>query len=280
MLRRATQRLAIRRTPALAAGGPDDANPKWNIPTKDYLKYSFQPSIPDQHFYGAHYNYAPITMWLRQRRPTMEFVGSAVYQTVTGAAISATRPIANFSETHFPGIGCKLFGIVGVCVGLQLWINWANDWNSARMMLEKLQAHKHASELDTAGFWNTHSEDVNGRAQDFNVDRLRLEALWEGSIAEATQTNSFDALCDGLSQDLHPAEPKEPITWRFNMMPYGAGCPNTAAFPHADNEIPGSPFTLMELGSYGDYIDRTDNKPNPIRKARHLYAGAYIPPTK
>ena len=46
-------------------------------------RYSFQPSIPDAHFFGSHYNYAPVTMWLRQRRPGMEHIISSVPRAIT-----------------------------------------------------------------------------------------------------------------------------------------------------------------------------------------------------
>jgi hypothetical protein len=278
MLRRTTARFAARSAPR-RAGGADDGT-KWAIPSKDYLKYSFQPSIPDAHYFGAHYNYAPITMWLRQKRPGMEYVIGAVYKTITGTGSAIAKPVMVISEAQMPGIGCKLAGFFGLCLGLQYWVYQANEHNAARMTLEKLHSYGMSTQLAAEGFWNSQSEDLNGRAQDFNVDRLRLEALWDDALAEATQSNSFAVLCDALGKDVHASPPSQPITWRFNMMPYGQGSGDTQTVPIADTEVPSGPFTIMELGSYGDYIDRTDNKPNPIRKARHLYSGAYMPPTK
>jgi len=278
MLRRTAARFAARSAPRRAGGAEDGS--RWNIPSKDYLKYSFQPSIPDAHFFGSHYNYAPVTMWLRQRRPGMEHIISSVYGTVTGLFWTVANPIVAVSDSQLPGIGCKLAGILGVCVGLHYWTSKANDWNQQRMTLEKLHSYGMGVALGEEGFWKSQSEDLNGRAQDFNVDRLRLEALWDGALAEATQAADFGVLCNALGKDLHGSPPSLPITWRFNMMPYGANSADTQTFPIAEQEVPGSPFMIMELGSYGTYIDREDNKPNPIRKARHLYSGAYMPPTK
>jgi hypothetical protein len=210
----------------------------------------------------------------------MEQMIGAVWGTVTGAFYTVTSPVVAVSESQLPGVGCKLAGLIGVCFGVQYWVNKASEWNGARMTLEKLHSYGMSTQLAEEGFWRSQSEDLNGRAQDYNVDRLRLEKLWADALADATQSNSFDVLCKHLGTDLHGSQPSLPITWRFNMMPYGAGSADTQAFPLNEAEAPGSPFTIMELGSYGDYIDRTDNKPNPIRKARHLYAGAYLPPTK
>jgi hypothetical protein len=279
MLRQSAARFAVRRTQPLRAGGATDA-PTWSIKSGEYVKYSFQPSIPDKHFYGGHYNYAPITLWLRARRPAMEHIISSVYATVTGTAMSIASPVVSVTEANLPGVGCKLMGLVGVCLGLQWCVGKGNEWTSARMVLEKLQSYAYAVQLDKEGFWNSQSQDLNARAQDYNVDRLRLEALWDEAMTSATQDNSFQTLCSYLEKDLHASPPSYPITWRFNMMPYGATSGDVTPFPVAAGEVPGAPFMLMDVGSHGDYIDRQDNKPNPIRKARHLYAGAYMPPTK
>jgi len=279
MLRRTVSRYAVRRTAPLRAGGASDG-PTWTIKSGEYVKYSFQPSIPDKHFYGSHYNYAPVTMWLRARRPGMEKIIGAVYGTVSGVVSSVASPVIYVVDSQLPGIGCKFFGLVGLCLGLQFCIGKANEWNGGRMLLEKLQSYAYGVELAGQGFWNSESEDVNARAQDYNVAALKLEALWDDAITAATQDGSFDTLCAYLEKDLKPSPPSYPVTWRFNMMPYGAKSGDVHAFPVADSELPGSPFMFMELGSHGDYIDRQDNKPNPIRKARHLYSGAYFPPTK
>ena len=39
------------------------------------------------------------------------------------------------------------------------------------MLLEKLQSYAYGVELAGQGFWNSESEDVNARAQDYNVRR-------------------------------------------------------------------------------------------------------------
>lgn len=71
---------------------------------------------------------------------------------------------------------------------------------------------------------------------------------------------------------------------RFANMPYGRDNADTKTFPDNGIDSPhgagGLSVVNMDLGSVGDYVERVDNKPNPIRKARHMYTAAYVPPTK
>lgn len=62
---------------------------------------------------------------------------------------------------------------------------------------------------------------------------------------------------------------------------YGRDDPDAKTFSYAPVDSPAaSNYFLLDAGSSGDYIDRQDNKPNPIRKGRHMYTAAYMPPTK
>merc|ERR1712224_901184 len=112
----------------------------------------------------------------------------------------------------------------------------------------------------------------------------RLNALWDNAIADATQARSFDRLCEYL--EVNPGDGNahdlpRPISWRFSMMPYGRDDPDTKTVGFAAVDSPAaSNYFLLDAGSTGDYIDRQDNKPNPIRKGRHMYTAAYLPPTK
>merc|ERR1712048_225174 len=132
------------------------------------------------------------------------------------------------------------------------------------------------------GFFMSDAEEAEGRHHDFEHTTERLEALWEEAIADATQARSFDKLCEYLAVGDTPLHglPK-PISWRFSMMPYGRDDPDAKTFGFAASDTP-NPSTnlLLDAGSTGDYIDRKDNKPNPIRKGRHMYVAAYLPPTK
>jgi len=273
---------AFRLGRVLRAGGADDAKPRWTLPEADYHKYTYQPSIPDKHFNIGHWNYAPITMWLRARRPAMEKVLGDVWSTLkcTGAAVAG--PVSATAETHLPGFGYKVLGALGALLGYNIFVMNVTNRTEAWMFLEKLRLYAVGDELVKKGFFASDAEDADSRADAVAHSKERLEALWEEAIADATQARSFDRLCQHLAVDEGhlPALPA-PISWRFSMMPYGRDDPDAKTFGFAAVDSPGSGNTpLLDLGSTGDYIDRQDNKSNPIRKGRHMYTAAYLPPTK
>jgi len=132
------------------------------------------------------------------------------------------------------------------------------------------------------GFFKSDADDAESKQHDYDHTVGRLNSLWETAIAEATQSRSFDKLVEHLEvKDNDVKDIPQPISWRFSMMPYGATNPDTqtTGFAPVDTHAGGITF-LLDMGSTGDYCDRQDNKPNPIRKARHMYTSAYIPPTK
>lgn len=266
----------------LRAGGADDAKPRWTLPEADYHKYTYQPSIPDKHFNIGHWNYAPITMWLRARRPAMEKVIGDVWSTLkcTGSAIST--PIVNTAETHLPGFGYKVLGALGALLGYNLFVMYVTSRTEAWMFLEKLRLYSVGDELVHKGFFMSDAEDADTRKEGYEHTTERLNELWEEALADATQSRSFDRLCDHLVVDPeHLPELPKPISWRFSMMPYGRDDPDAKTFGFAPVDTPGSSSTpLLDMGSTGDYIDRQDNKSHPIRLGRHHYAAAYLPPTK
>merc|ERR1712050_670111 len=99
-----------------------DAKPRWTLPEADYHKYTYQPSIPDKHGNIGHWNYAPITMWLRARRPAMERVIGDVYSTVTCAWKTTTAPLQASIATNLPGFGYKVMGVIGALLGYNLFV--------------------------------------------------------------------------------------------------------------------------------------------------------------
>mmetsp|Transcript_62600 Transcript_62600/g.167680 ORF Transcript_62600/g.167680 Transcript_62600/m.167680 type:complete len:222 (+) Transcript_62600:172-837(+) len=221
-------------------------------------------------------------MWLRNKRPAMEAIGGAMWATATGAVRTVTDPLAAVADTHLPGIGYKIIALFGAVYGYNYFWSSEFDNTEAYAFLDKMHTFSLAQGLAEEGFWLSESDDAEKRRQKYNLDCLRLEQEWDSALETATQTRSFDALVAGLAVDPNsiPAEVPKPVSWRFNMMPYGDGHAQTFPFQSHDANGGGGGSNLMELGSYGDYINRTDNKPNPIRKARHLYTSVYIPPTK
>eukprot|EP00405_Crypthecodinium_cohnii_P013235 CAMPEP_0206443298 /NCGR_PEP_ID=MMETSP0324_2-20121206/14288_1 /ASSEMBLY_ACC=CAM_ASM_000836 /TAXON_ID=2866 /ORGANISM="Crypthecodinium cohnii, Strain Seligo" /LENGTH=283 /DNA_ID=CAMNT_0053911213 /DNA_START=94 /DNA_END=945 /DNA_ORIENTATION=+ len=273
---------SFRLTRALRAGGADDAKPRWTLPEADYHKYTYQPSIPDKHFNIGHWNYAPITMWLRARRPTMEKVIADTWSTLKCSASAISSPISATVETNLPGFGYKVLGVVGALLGYNLFVMCITDRTQAYMFLEKLRLYALGDELVNKGFFKSDAEEVEGRIEAVAHTTGRLNALWETAIEDATATKSFDTLCSYLLVDESSVPAiEQPISWRFSMMPYGRDDPDSQTFGFPDVDSPrGSVTPLLDAGSTGEYIDRVDNKPNPIRKGRHMYAAAYLPPTK
>jgi len=282
MALRTSQALRFRATRVLRAGGADDAKPRWTLPEADYHKFTYQPSIPDKHFNIGHWNYAPITMWLRARRPTMERVLGDVWSTLKCSYGAVSAPVAATVETHLPGFGYKVLGALGALLGYNLFVMYVTNRTEAWMFLEKLRLYSVGDELVKKGFFMSDAEDADTREHAMVHTKERLEALWEDALADATQARSFDRLCEHLTVDEgHLPDLPTPISWRFSMMPYGRDDPDAKTFGFAAVDTPGSGNTpLLDMGSTGDYIDRQDNKSNPIRKGRHMYTAAYLPPTK
>merc|ERR1711862_1081869 len=125
-------------------------------------------------------------------------------------------------------------------------------------------------ELVGKGFFQSDAEDIEARQAACNHTTERLNAVWEEALADATQARSFDKLCEYLSvSDNEIQDIPKPISWRFSMMPYGRDDPDTKTTGFAPVDTPKSGvFEMLPSGDSGDYIDRQDNKPNPIRKAR------------
>jgi hypothetical protein len=274
--------LRFRLTRALRAGGADDAKPRWTLPEADYHKYTYQPSIPDKHFNIGHWNYAPITMWLRARRPTMEKILGDIYGTVTCTWSTVTAPVKANIDTNLPGFGYKFLGILGALLGYNIFVMYVTTRTEAWMFLEKLRLYAIGDSLVHKGFFKSDAEEEESRQHEYDHTTERLNELWEEALADATQARSFDKLCEYLAVDGNPiTEVPQPISWRFSMMPYGRDDPDAKTFSFAPVDTgAASNYFFLDAGSTGDYIDRQDNKSNPIRKGRHMYTAVYLPPTK
>jgi len=283
MALRVARPFRFRLTAVLRAGGADDAKPRWTLPQKDYHRYTYQPSIPDKHFNVGHWNYAPITMWLRARRPTMEKVLGDVYATLGSTASTVWGPIEAVIDKNLPGFGYKVLGFLGLLLGYNVSVMMIQSRTEAWMFLEKMHLYSIGDKLVKQGFFASDHEETEARSEACSHTTERLNALWEAAIADATQARSFDRLCEHLAVDEHHLpihEIPKPISWRFSMMPYGADNPDTKTTGFAPVDTPGGNYFLLDLGSVGDYPDRQDNKPMPIRLGRHMYTAAYLPPTK
>merc|ERR1719225_1126051 len=221
-------------------------------------------------------------MWLRARKPSMERILGDVWSTLSTATTTVVKPVAANINYHLPGFGFKCLGVLGALLGYNIFVGYVTSHTEAWMFLEKLRLYAVGDELVKKGFFMSDAEDADTRAENYSHTTERLNSLWETALADATEARSFDKLCEHLTVDpSHLPDLPKPVSWRFSMMPYGRDDPDAKTFGFAPVDTPGGSNTpLLDLGSPGDYIDRQDNKSNPIRKGRHMYTAAYLPPTK
>lgn len=255
--------LRFRVARVLRAGGADDAKPRWTLPEKDYHKYTYQPSIPDKHFNIGHWNYAPITMWLRARRKAMEKVIGDVYSTTVCVARGLWNPIQANVDANLPGFGYKVLGLLGGLIGYNLAVLYVTDRTEAWMFLEKLRLYAIGDQLVHKGFFASDAEEAENRQHAYSHDTERLENLWQDALADATQARSFDRLCEHLAVDpdhLPITEIPKPISWRFSLMPYGRDDPDAKTVGFAPVDTPAaSNYFLLHISSPGDYIERPEH---------------------
>eukprot|EP00913_Durusdinium_trenchii_P011959 g11234.t1 len=130
------------------------------------------------------------------------------------------------------------------------------------MFLEKMRLYAMGDELVKKGFFMSDAEDVHlNLPHNYDHDVERLNHLWEKAIADATETRSFEKLCEHLEVDPDklPTDIPKPISWRFSLMPYGRDDPDAKTFSFAPVDSPAaSNYFLLDAGSSGDYIDRQD----------------------
>lgn len=76
-----------------------------------------------------------------------------------------------------------------------------------------------AHALQSEGFFNSESEDLDERVQKYSKDHDRLNALWDAAFAEASDADDaadgFQRLCNRLAitdENMHPDTVPAPIT--------------------------------------------------------------------
>jgi hypothetical protein len=213
------------RTSRSRLSGGDDVKSRWTLPSKDYLKYTYQPSIPDKHFFGANWNYAPSTMWLRHYRPLMEEVAQAGYGTTKSWVRCVLGPVRRFVQSNAPGMGHK------IVAALAMWGAFSyvarstyGDRMAAWALLDKIHSYANANKLAHEGFWDTEEMDQEKRENAATEMKDRLETLYQAALAEATEKNSFESLCAHIkvdeSSELPVTDIPQPVSWRFGMVPF------------------------------------------------------------
>lgn len=246
---------------------------RWTLPSKDYLKYTYQPSIPDKHFMGAHWNYAPSTMWIRHFRPLLEEVASAGWKTASDLSKLFTKPLSKISESHIPGVAHKVVALlVGWAAFSYLAQTIYGSKSEAWALIEKLHSFSQGQRLGEQGFWETEEMDQGKREKAAVETADRLEALWQSSIQQATQARSFQVLCDRINpceqanlMDIVPA-----VSWRFGMIPFDSVDAHT--FPDGDRkDIAVEVKPAHESSSTKSHAG---HETLPAKKAREIYDSA------
>lgn len=268
-------RPAFFRVSRFRLSGGDDVKPRWTLPSKDYLKYTYQPSIPDKHFMGAHWNYAPATMWLRHYRPLMEEIATAGWKTASDIGKIFTRPISKLSKSHIPGVGHK---VIAFLVGWAAFSYVATSTYGSKMeawaLLDKLHSFSQGHHLGEEGFWNTEEMDREQREKSSTETLDRLERLWQSAIEEATQSRSFQVLCNKLqvSQDIPSLDVPEPVTWRFGLVPFDSVDAHT--FPDADRKDCAIEVKPAHESSSDSHRDTAGHGKLIAKQAREIYESA------
>ena len=252
--------------------------PRWTLPSKDYLKYTYQPSIPDKHFMGAHWNYAPATMWLRRMRPLMEEVATAGWTTARAWTRLVTKPLGRGAQTHVPGIGHKIIA------GLAMWAAFSyiarstyGEKMEAWALLDKLHSFAQGNQLGAEGFWDTEEMDMERRQKAATETADRLEALWNSAIAEATNARSFQVLCDKLAvvggtEDLPLQEIPQPVSWRFGMIPFDSIDAHT--FPDGDRKDIAVEVKPAHEQTHAHHEEPAGHSKMTAQRAKEIYESA------
>ena len=216
----------------------------------------------------------------------MEKIGSAVYASGKNGFTALFVPPFEILHRHCPGLLHKLVAAFAAWFTFSFVVRSVYGAKTeAWMTLDKLHSYAQALKLQKEGFWRSEADDTHERERLATEASARLKRSFSEALADGTAKRSFEVFCSHLAAEQPLTEEEEQIltsgyTWRFGLMPYGKGTADTRVFPSPASEEPGDAYQFMDSGDYGDYIDRRDNKPEPLRKSRQLFASAYIPPTK
>lgn len=276
--------------PRLAGGS---AKPKWTVERQHY----FGPARADRHHYGEHATYNHFLLFIRGLRPAVETAAASTAKVLGDAFRAVWHPTRAFVIHHNPDLRLQLVALTSF-FGTSMAITGAfNDTYQKIVDLTSLLEHKAAEEYEKEGFWATAAQERERREKLFKKHQQRLERSWVNALAAATEAKDFGVLCGCLlpeNQINKPLDDKEtettleilpPISWRFEMLPYGADSPDAHAFPTPSHEMPLRAFSLSFTsnnlsGNWGDYINRQDNKNAIMRPSRAMFTDVFIPTTK
>ena len=261
--------------------------PGWKLPKE---KHRWGPEIPDSYYYWEHPIYTGYSLWIRALRPYLEKLFHDTYKTVHFIIFDCFWiPFQNFFHKHNPDIRLKLISIASFYATSHA-INMVHNLAYQNLVdLRRCRSLELAQELEKEGFWDSQEEDIDQRISNYLDDKKRLETLWETALLCAstapTASEGFKCLCSYLEKPIEKTTLPVPMTWRFDMIPYGSNNPHTKTFPIPPHEQPHRAFAFNLvynnlISDWGDYIHRLDNKQALLRPSRILFTDVYIPPTK
>merc|ERR1711972_925562 len=111
------------------------------------------------------------------------------------------------------GFGYKILGFVGLLIGYNISVAYVTTRTEAWMFLEKMRLYAVGDELVKKGFFMSDAEEADTKQDKALHTVERLNSLWEEALADATQTRSFDKLCEHLEvKDLPFTDLPKPIS--------------------------------------------------------------------
>ncbi|KAL8430999.1 hypothetical protein Efla_007419 [Eimeria flavescens] len=271
------------------------AKPKWGIDRQ----HLFGAARGDRHHYGEHPTYNHFLLFVRGLRPAVESAAAATAKVLADAGRAAFVPVRELVKRHNPDLRLQLVALTSFAATSMAITGYFNSTYQKIIDLTSLLEHRAAEEYEREGFWRTAEQERERRQQLVQQQQQQLQRSWLASLAAATEAKDFSVLCDAL--DSHAAPPaaaeagegdsykpleiEPPLSWRFELMPYGADCEDAHTFPTPSYEMPLRAFSLSFTsnnlsGNWGDYMNRQDNKNAIMRPSRVMFTDVFIPTTK
>ncbi|KAL8274004.1 hypothetical protein Esti_002093 [Eimeria stiedai] len=278
----------LRSSPLRLSGG--STKPKWTVDRQ----HLFGAARGDRHHYGEHPTYNHFLLFIRGLRPAVEAAAAATARVLGDSGRAVLTPTRHFIKKHNPDLRLQLLALSSFAATSMAITGSFNKTFQKIVDLTSLLEHKAAAAYEHEGFWRTAAQEKEERELLLQQQQQQLQQSWSTALAAATAARDFEVLCqhlEGANPEKEAAEHRKPLdilpplSWRFEMMPYGADCPEAHTFPTPSHEMPLRAFSLSFTsnnlsGNWGDYINRQDNKNAIMRPSRAMFTDVFIPGTK
>ncbi|KAL8452493.1 hypothetical protein Emed_001350 [Eimeria media] len=279
----------ISTSPYRLSGG--SAKPKWGVDRQ----HLFGAARGDRHHYGEHPTYNHFLLFIRGLRPAVEAAAAATAKVLGNAGRAVFTPTREFVKKHNPDLRLQLVALSSFAATSMAITGSFNKTYQKIVDLTSLLEHRAADAYEHEGFWRTAAQEKEARESLLQQQQQQLQQSWLTALAAATAARDFGVLCEHLEEQQaadaeeeaaaaaehhkpqrRPLEILPPLSWRFEMMPYGADCPDAHTFPTPSYEMPLRAFSLSFTsnnlsGNWGDYINRQDNKNAIMRPSRVMF---------